>query len=214
VTQVRGAGVLVPGVPTHAERPTVDRATWAPDPASTVTTGSAHSAPTTLPMARVPPVLGCGSHRKRLPFGVLLHESIIDQILYITDFVADPPVPPWEHYDIVSENFYDYEIDNFCFDNHDNGSDNVSNDIYTVCDDTFIDDISSDTISRIVHTNTTHDNVDNATMPSELVNLCFGNHDNGSDNMFLIIFTLYVMLFLFYSILITFIALIFQIMKF
>jgi hypothetical protein len=39
--------------------------------------------------ARVPPVLGCGSCLERLPFGALWHESLIDQILYITDFDAD-----------------------------------------------------------------------------------------------------------------------------
>jgi hypothetical protein len=110
----------------------------------------------------MPPVLGRGSHRKRLPFGVLWHELLIDQILYIADF-----------YDSNSGNVPS-EIDNFCFDNHDNGSDNVSyNDIDTVFDCNFIDDMSSDTISRIVHTNTNHDNVDNATVRSRIVSTTF-----------------------------------------
>jgi hypothetical protein len=49
--KVRAAGVLVPGVPTHAERPTVVQAPGAPDLAFTTTMGSVRSAPTTLPTA-------------------------------------------------------------------------------------------------------------------------------------------------------------------
>jgi hypothetical protein len=48
---VRAAGVLVPGVPTHAGRTTVDRAPETPDLASTTARGSAHSVPTILPTA-------------------------------------------------------------------------------------------------------------------------------------------------------------------
>jgi hypothetical protein len=51
VTPVRAASVLVPGVPTHAGRPTVVRVPGAPDLASTTTMGSVRSAPITLPTA-------------------------------------------------------------------------------------------------------------------------------------------------------------------
>jgi hypothetical protein len=61
------------------------------------------------------------------------------------------------------------DIDNLCFEICDNGSDYVSNDIDTVCDGIFVDGMSSDNISRIVHTNTNHDNVDNATIRSGIV---------------------------------------------
>jgi hypothetical protein len=120
------------------------------------------------------------------PLGSSGRGSLIDQIVYITDFDADLLVPPCEHYDIVSDNFYDSnsgnvpsKIDNFCCDNHDNGSGYVSNDIDTVCDGIFVDGMSSDTISRVVHTNTYHDNVDNATIRSGIVSTI--NCDNFTD---------------------------------
>jgi hypothetical protein len=213
MTPVQAAGVLVPGVPTYDGRTMVDRAPGTTDLASTTTTGSAPNMPIILPVAHyVPPVLGRGSHRQTLPFRFHWLESLIDQILYIANFdaaVADPLVPPCEHFiDIVCDNLNDFnsckvpsEIDNLCFDN----DDNVSNNVYTEFDTTFVDNVFLDsgivhtntnhmaygnvdnvaTISRIVHTNTNHDNVDNATVCSRVVSTKFCDNfiDNGDDNI-------------------------------
>jgi hypothetical protein len=114
-----------------------------------------------------------------MPFRVHWLESLIDQLLYISNFadpVPDPLVPPCEHFiDIVSDYLSDFNSGNIIYSEivHTN-TNHVSYD-----NDDYVD-----TISRIVHTNSNHGNVDNAIIDSRIVLTKFCNNCNGDNVLY------------------------------